>query len=65
MPQYGYLILAIGILLVLLAIFIVSFVLYKRTPIPKGCEDIKISEEKCGSCHNKDCAIYKERNDKE
>ena len=65
MSQYGYLILAIGILAALLVVFIVSFVLYKRTPIPKGCEDIKISEEKCGSCDNKNCAIYKERNNKE
>ena len=65
MPQFGYLILAIGILAALLVVFIVSFVLYKRTPIPKGCEDIKISEEKCGSCDNKNCAIYKERNNKE
>ena len=65
MPQYGYIILAIGILLALLVVFIVSFVLYKRTPVPKGCEDIKISEEKCSACNNKDCAIYKSRNDKE
>ena len=62
MPQYGYLILAITILLALLVVFIVSFVLYKRTPVPKGCEDIKISEEKCGSCTNTECAIYKDRN---
>ena len=62
MDRTGYLILAISILVALLAVFIVSFVLYKRTPVPKGCEDIKISEEKCSACSNKECAIYKDRN---
>ena len=50
MSQTGYLVLAISILVALLAIFIVSFILYKRTPVPKGCENIKISEENCSSC---------------
>ena len=62
MTQTGYLILAISILVVLLAIFIISFVLYERTPVPKGCEDIKISEEKCASCNNKECSIFKDKN---
>ncbi len=61
MTQTGYIILAVSILVALLAIFIVSFVLYKRTPVPKGCENIKISEENCAACNNKECAIYKER----
>ena len=58
MSQTGYLILAIVILVSLLAIFIVSFVLYKRTPVPKGCEDIKISEENCLSCGHTECSHY-------
>lgn len=62
MPKFGYIILAISILVALLVVFIVSFVLYKRTPVPKGCEDIKISEEKCSACNNKECAIYKSKN---
>ena len=62
MNQLGYLMLAIGILATLLVVFIVSFVLYKRTPVPKGCEDIKINEENCASCNNKECSIFKERN---
>ena len=45
MSQVGYLILAISILVALAIIFVVSFILYKRTPVPKGCEDIKINEE--------------------
>ena len=61
MSQTGYLILAISILVALLAIFIVSFVLYKRTPVPAGCEDIKISEENCGACQRKDCSLRKNK----
>ena len=59
MSQTWYLILAISILVILLAVFIVSFVLYKRTPAPKGCEGIKISEENCSSCSkHKECSFY-------
>ena len=59
MSQTGYLILAISIILALLAIFIVSFVLYVRTPIPKGCENIKVNDENCASCGHKECKFYK------
>ena len=38
MSKEGYLILAISILVILLVVFIVSFVLYVKTPAPKGCE---------------------------
>lgn len=59
MSKEGYLILAISILVALLFIFIISFVLYKRTPLPKGCEDLKISEENCKACQNKECMMKK------
>ena len=58
MSQVGYLVLAISILVALLAIFIVSFILYKRTPVPKGCENIKINEENCSSCGHTECSRY-------
>ena len=58
MSQTGYLILAICILVSLLAIFIVSFILYKKTPVPKGCENIKISNENCSSCGHTECKHY-------
>ena len=58
MSQTGYLILAIAILVSLLTIFIVSFILYKRTPVPKGCENIKINEENCSSCGHTECSRY-------
>ena len=61
MTQTGYLILGISILAVLLITFIVSFILYRRTPVPKGCEDMKINEENCSSCGHTECSFYKEK----
>jgi hypothetical protein len=63
MSQTGYLILAIAIIIILLVVFVVSFVLYKRTPVPKGCENIQINEENCASCQVTNCMIKKERNE--
>ncbi len=65
MSETGYLILAISILVALLAIFIVSFVLYRKTPVPKGCENIKISEENCAGCTHSECSFYKKREESE
>ncbi len=64
MSKEAYLVIAITILVALLAVFIISFILYKRTPVPKGCEKLKISEENCSSCSHKECSFYKEE-DKE
>ncbi len=56
MPTYLRWILAIGIMVLLLVIFIVSFILYKKTPVPKGCEELaKPSEEKCHGCKETGC----------
>lgn len=49
--------LAIAIIVLLVAVFIVSYVLNKRTPIPEGCEHINISEEFCLQCGNTSCSI--------
>ena len=59
MSQVGYLVIAISILVALLATFIISFILYVRTPVPKGCENIKINDENCSSCNHKECKFYK------
>ena len=50
---------AISVLVFLLILFVVSFILYKKTPVPKGCENIKINEENCSTCNNKECSFYK------
>jgi len=59
MSKESALALAIVIIVSLLIIFVISYVLYKRTPVPKGCENLEISEENCAACNNKDCAIRK------
>ena len=64
MTQTGYLILGISILVALLIVFIVSFLLYMRTPAPKGCENIKINEENCSGCSHSECRFYKGEGEK-
>lgn len=64
MSQTGYLILAISIIAALAIIFFVSFVIYRRTPVPKGCEDMKISEDKCYGCSHSECSFYKSEEDR-
>ena len=61
MSQLGYLFLAISILVALLAIFIISFIAYRRTPVPKGCESIKINDENCSSCGHTECSYYQKK----
>lgn len=58
MPQWGYILIAVGILVFLLVVFFVSFVLYRKTPVPKGCEHIKIDEKTCAACQNDSCQFY-------
>ena len=60
MSETGYLILANSNIIALLRVFVVSFILYKKTPVPKGCENILINEENCAACQNKECALRKE-----
>lgn len=52
-----YTLLAIGVVALLIAVFFITYVLNKRTPLPKGCEDIKISDDNCLQCGNMDCHI--------
>ena len=61
MSQGGYLAVAICVIVGLLITFVVSFVIYKRTPAPKGCEELKINEENCSSCGNSECEFYKKK----
>lgn len=59
MSQTGYLILAISILVALVAIFFISFILYKKTPAPKGCEDIEMNDFNCAHCGHTECSHFK------
>lgn len=67
MPQWAYLVIAIAIIVLLAIIFVVSFVLYKRTPPPKGCENLGPSDDKCASCSETGCHfnIYHDKNKKD
>ena len=58
MSQTAYLILAISIVVCLLAVFIISFIFYVKTPVPKGCENIKINTENCAGCSHSECKFY-------
>ena len=64
MSKEAALALAIVIIVSLLIIFVVSFVLYKRTPVPKGCENLEISEENCAACQNENCSLRKKGGEK-
>lgn len=65
--KWIYLTIAIVLIIVLVAIFFVSYYLNKKTPIPKGCEDLLINKENCSSCKNYECDLkhVKENNEKE
>jgi hypothetical protein len=60
MDKTGYILLAIGIIFVLAAIAIVSFVLYRKTPPPKGCEKLEPDEAICCACLKSGCPYYGE-----
>ena len=54
-----YLIIAILLIALIAVIFIVTFIINRRTPVPKGCEHLKIEESNCLACSNTDCSIHK------
>lgn len=52
------LILGIGVIILLIAIFFISYVINKKTPVPPECKDISDSL-KCESCTEITCALNK------
>lgn len=53
------LIIALVVIGLLVAIFFISFILNKKTPIPKECLDLKIDDNKCNSCSVIACPLHK------
>ncbi|MBQ7994847.1 MAG: hypothetical protein IJ247_01345 [Bacilli bacterium] len=51
--------LSITLIAILLIVFFISFLLYIRTPRPKGCETLGRDESKCSSCKHQECRFYK------
>ena len=60
MSKEGYLLIAIIVIIALIAIFVISFIAYRKTPAPKGCEDVKPDPELCERCNKASCAFYNE-----
>lgn len=58
MSQGAYIAIAIGIIAFLLIFVFVTFIMLRRMPAPKGCEELKVNDEKCGSCGEIGCPIY-------
>ena len=52
-----YLIISILVIALLVGVFFLSYFLNKKTPIPKGCENLRIGKEGCTGCKNLDCSI--------
>ena len=52
-----YLVAAIAVIVFFVIIFFVSFVHNRRTPVPEGCEQIKIEETSCLACNVEGCSI--------
>jgi hypothetical protein len=52
-----YLILSIILIVALVGIFFLTYFLNKKTPVPKGCENLRIGAEGCGGCNHTDCSI--------
>ena len=58
MSKEASLVIAIVVIIALVAIFFISFIAYRKTPMPKGCENLKMSEEKCEACSNESCMFH-------
>lgn len=56
----------IGILIIvgMVLLYILLYYLNKKTPVPKGCEDVKDLESKCAACSNTACAFKKKEESK-
>lgn len=59
LSQTWYLIIGIGIIVLLVALFFIGYILNKKTPVPDECKEM-IDEEKCSGCANKLCSHYQE-----
>ena len=60
LSRTGYLIIGIGVIILLIALFFIGYILNKKTPIPEECKNL-VDEEKCSGCANKLCSHYHEK----
>ncbi len=57
MESWAYLLIAVGIIVALILVFFISYYFNKKTPIPKGCENLVANEENCKACNNFECDL--------
>lgn len=50
---------AVLIVAIFIIIFFVTYILNKKTPVPKGCEDLNDLKSKCAGCTNESCSFKK------
>ena len=62
MPDYVRYILGSLLLIVLIGVFIFTYLLNKKTPKPEGCENL---EENCEGCQITSCPNRKEMKEEE
>lgn len=62
MPDYVRYILGALLLIVLIGVFIFTYLLNKKTPKPEGCENL---EENCEGCQITSCPNRKEMKEEE
>jgi len=51
-------IIGIGIIAVIIIVYVLSYALNEKTPVPEGCEELQESVA-CSSCTNGGCSIKK------
>ena len=61
MSETTRVILAIVFIVALVALFIGTYILNKRTPKPEGCEEIG---DECEGCQMTSCSHYKQKEEK-
>ncbi len=57
MESWTYLLIAVGIIVALILVFFISYYFNKKTPVPKGCENLVANEENCKACNNFECDL--------
>lgn len=61
MEKWVYILISVIIILVLIVIFFVSYYFNKKTPVPKGCENLIKNDENCKGCTITDCEFNKSK----
>jgi hypothetical protein len=61
MPTWVSPLVGIGVMTLLVVAFIISYKLNKKTPVPKGCEDLTSD---CDGCAISSCTLHVQSKDK-